>query len=104
MTSPYAKGLFDKGIVQSGATETMGVQFNTYISSTRLAQNVLSLLGISADNIEDIQKVSAEGIRAASSQALQQTGRSFKSLLRWETLIPWTGSLLWTAISFRPIP
>lgn len=74
MTSPYAKGLFDKGIVQSGATETMGVQFNTQVSSTRLAQNVLSQLGISADNIEDIQKVSAEDLQAAASQALQQTG------------------------------
>lgn len=78
MTSPYAKGLFDKGIVQSGATETMGVQFNTQVSSTRLAQNVLSLLGISADNIEDIQKVSAEDLQAASSQALQQTGEELQ--------------------------
>lgn len=78
MTSPYAKGLFDKGIVQSGATETMGVQFNTQVSSTRLAQNVLSQLGISADNIEDIQKVSAEDLQAASSQALQQTGEELQ--------------------------
>ena len=29
MTSPYAKGHFQKGIVQSGATETMGVSFTT---------------------------------------------------------------------------
>ena len=29
MTAPDAQGLFDKGIVQSGATETMGVAFNT---------------------------------------------------------------------------
>lgn len=78
MTSPYAKGLFDKGIVQSGATETMGVQFNTQVSSTRLAQNVLSQLGISADNIEDIQKVSAEDLQAAASQALQQTGEELQ--------------------------
>lgn len=41
MTSPYAKGLFEKGIVQSGATETMGVKFNTQESSTVLAENIL---------------------------------------------------------------
>lgn len=45
MTSPYAKGLFDKGIVQSGATETMGVQFNTQVSSTRLAQKRVKPVG-----------------------------------------------------------
>ena len=33
MTSPDAEGLFHKGIVQSGATETMGVSFNTQESS-----------------------------------------------------------------------
>ena len=36
MTSPYAQGLFDKGIVQSGATETMGVVFNSQEASTAL--------------------------------------------------------------------
>ncbi len=33
MSSPYAKGLFHKGIVQSGATETMGVIFNSQEAS-----------------------------------------------------------------------
>ena len=47
MTAPSAKGLFHKGIVQSGATETMGVRFNTQASSTRLAENLLSILEIS---------------------------------------------------------
>lgn len=39
---------------------------------------MLSQLGISADNIEDIQKVSAEDLQAASSQALQQTGEELQ--------------------------
>lgn len=47
-----------KGIVQSGATETMGVSFNTQESSTRLAENVLENLGITEENLEDIQTVS----------------------------------------------
>lgn len=78
MTSPYAEDLFDKGIVQSGATETMGVSFNTQESSTRLAENVLTNLGISADNIEDLQTVSAEELQAAATQALQQTGEELQ--------------------------
>ena len=60
MTSPDAEGLFHKGIVQSGATETMGVSFNTQESSTRLAENVLENLGITEENLEDIQTVSVE--------------------------------------------
>lgn len=78
MTSPYAENLFDKGIVQSGATETMGVIFNTQESSTQLTENILSILGISADNIEDIQSVSEEELQAAAAQALQQTGEELK--------------------------
>lgn len=73
MTSPYAEGLFQKGIVQSGATETMGVKFNSQQSSTKLAENILANLGITADNIEDIQTVSAEELQEAATKALQQT-------------------------------
>lgn len=78
MTSPYAEGLFHKGIVQSGATETMGVRFNTQESSTRLTENILDNLGISADNIEEIQKVSTEELQDAAALALQQTGEELQ--------------------------
>lgn len=78
MSSPYAKGLFDKGIVQSGATETMGVSFNTQESSTRLTENVLKNLGITADNIEDIQDIPVEELQEAATLALQQTGEELQ--------------------------
>ena len=78
MSSPYAKGLFHKGIVQSGATETMGVSFNTQESSTRLAENVLGNLGITADNIDDIQNVPVETLQKAATKALQQTGEELQ--------------------------
>jgi para-nitrobenzyl esterase len=78
MTTPYAEGLFDKGIVQSGATETMGVRFNTQESSTRLAENILDILGISPENIEDIQSVSVDELQAAANQALEQTGQELQ--------------------------
>ena len=42
MTTPYAKGLFQKGIVQSGATETMGVTFTQKEVSADLTAEVLA--------------------------------------------------------------
>ena len=78
MTSPYAEGLFQKGIVQSGATETMGVSFNTQESSTALAENVLKNLNITEDNIEDIQTVSVEDLETAATEALSQTGEELQ--------------------------
>ena len=35
MTSPYAEGKFQKGIVQRGATETLGVTFATKEQSVK---------------------------------------------------------------------
>lgn len=78
MSSPYAKGLFHKGIVQSGATETMGVIFNSQAASTRLTENILKKLDITEDNIEDIQKVPVEELEAAAAEALQETGEELK--------------------------
>lgn len=78
MSSPYAEGLFDKGIVQSGATETMGVIFNSQEASSRLTENILSILGITAENIEDIQTVPVDTLQEAASQALQQTGQELQ--------------------------
>lgn len=78
MTSPYAEGLFDKGIVQSGATETMGVIFNSQEASTRLTENLLAKLNITEENIEDIQTVPVEELEAASAEALAETGEELK--------------------------
>lgn len=78
MSSPYAKGLFGKGIVQSGATETMGVIFNSHEASTALTENLLNILGITPENIEDIQTVSVDELQEAASQALRQTGEELK--------------------------
>ena len=78
MTTPYAQGLFHKGIVQSGATETMGVTFTSKEASAKLTERILSNLGITADNIEEIQTVSANSLMDASVQALQDTAEEFQ--------------------------
>ena len=94
MTSPYAKGLFQKGIVQSGATETMGVKFNTQEFSTALAENILKNLNITPDNIEDIQYVSADDLEKAAAEGLTQTGEQLQ--------IPtWTGDSY--AMDWEPV-
>lgn len=78
MSSPYASGLFHKGIVQSGATETMGVSFNAQEASSRLTENVLFNLGITPENIEDLQSIPVEDLQSASALALQQTGEELQ--------------------------
>lgn len=78
MTTPYAKGLFQRGIVQSGATETMGVTFTSQEASTSLTERILGKLGITEDNIEEIQKVSMEELENASSEALQETAEEYQ--------------------------
>lgn len=94
MTSPYASGLFEKGIVESGATETMGVKFNTQESSTVLAENILKNLNITAGNIEDIQNVPVEDLEKAANEALTQTGEQLQ--------IPtWTGDSY--AVDWEPV-
>lgn len=72
MTSPYAKGLFHKGIVESGATENMGAAFMSREASKRVTEITLENLGIKADEIEKLQTVPYEDLTAASDKALTQ--------------------------------
>ncbi len=75
MTTPYAKGLFHKGIVESGATENMGASFTSEEASERVTEIILEKLGITAENIEDIQTVSYEDLSAAADTALTQAAQ-----------------------------
>lgn len=78
MSAPSAKGLFEKGIVQSGATETMGVHFQTPEISKELTQETLKNLQITPDNIEELQKLPIETIWHASDKALQTLADKYK--------------------------
>ncbi|EHI99142.1 Carboxylesterase type B [Clostridium sp. DL-VIII] len=73
MTTPYAKGLFQKGIVESGATEPMGVNFTSKEASKRVTELTLQNLGITGDQIEKLQTVPYEQLSQASDKALKQT-------------------------------
>lgn len=74
MSSPYAAGLFERGIVESGATATMGPVFNSQESSTRLAEHILEQLDIDPENVDAIQDVPVEELQEAAAAALSQTG------------------------------
>ena len=78
MTTPNAKGLFERGIVQSGATETMGVTFTSEEASQSLTERILDKLGITADHIENIQNVDISKIESASQEAMQETAAEYQ--------------------------
>ena len=78
MTSLYAEGKFQKGIVQSGATETLGVTFATKEQSLAITDKILTKLGITEANIEDIQTVSNADPQNAATEALAETGAEFE--------------------------
>ena len=85
MTTPYAKGLFHKGIVQSGATEIMGVSFSSKEISFRIGELTLQNLGIDPGNVEAIQTVSLDDLLNASDAARAQTGQEYGRYLSLST-------------------
>ena len=76
MSSPYAKGLFKRGIIESGATEMMGVIFTDKEPSERVAELTMKNLGI--ENPEELQNVPYEELAAASNAALAQTAEEYQ--------------------------
>lgn len=78
MTSPYVKGLFKRGIVESGATETMGVTFASQESSTYLTERILDNLGIDADQLDQLQTMDWSKLEDAAQEALQETADKFQ--------------------------
>jgi para-nitrobenzyl esterase len=77
MSSPYAKGLFHKGIVQSGATESMGVSFTSLAASRRLGELTLENLGITEATIESIHSVPYDKLVEASQKAKVKVAGEF---------------------------
>lgn len=91
MASPYAKGLFNKGIIQSGATESMGVNFTTLAASRRVGELTLRNLGISKENIDAIQTVPYQKLVEESIKAQVQTAGEFglRGALSGQTAMDW---------------
>ncbi|WP_321972828.1 carboxylesterase/lipase family protein [Paratractidigestivibacter sp.] len=78
MSIPEARGLFQRGIVESGATQTVGEAFTSREASARLTQNLLAELQISEDDVEQLQSVDVSKLQSASTSALQKTADEFQ--------------------------
>ncbi|MCH3949638.1 MAG: carboxylesterase family protein [Acidaminococcus sp.] len=78
MSAPEAKGLFNRGIVESGAVETMGPYVMTKAQSERVTELMLQNLGITKSNLDKLQTLPYETLMAAGNKALKQAGAEFK--------------------------
>ena len=78
MTTPEAKGLFRRGIVESGATERMGVIFTSREVSERITDHVLEELGMGSGDVESLQTMPYEDLVRASDRALARTAEEMK--------------------------
>ena len=78
MATPYAKGLFHKGIIQSGTTETVGPVLTSQEVSLRITELVLADLGLDETNIKNIQSMPFSQIDAAGTRALQQVANEYQ--------------------------
>ena len=76
MSSPYAKGLFKRGIIESGATETMGVIFTDQEPSRRVVELTMEYLGIT--DPEELQSVPYDELTAASDKALAAVAEEYQ--------------------------
>ena len=68
MAMPAAKGLFHRAAIESGSA----LRQNTPEMSTKLAATVLSELGISGSNVDQLQEAPIEKLIAAQGQALRK--------------------------------
>ncbi len=78
MAAPEAKGLFQRGIVQSGAVETMGPYVMSKTQSERVTELMLKDLGVTKENLDTLQTLPYEKLMASANKALKQAGAEFK--------------------------
>ncbi len=93
MTTPAAKGLFHKGIIQSGAVEACGMTNVTTKIGRRVAELTLNNLGIGENEIAELQNVPYKELEAAGNAAMTQAAKEYGSIDSWGN-----PGLLWTPI------
>ena len=93
MTTPAAKGLFHKGIIQSGAVEACGMTNVTTEIGRRVAELTLNNLGIGKSEIAELQNVPYKELEAAGNAAMTQAAKEYGSIDSWGN-----PGLLWTPI------
>ena len=86
MGTPAAKGLFHKGIEQSGAIELLGITFPDQTASRRVAELTLQNLGISPEDVAKIREVPYEKLSAAGNKAMAQAIQEGKKFFSWSPI------------------
>ena len=77
MTTPYAEGLFHKGINESGILDSSGITYTSQEVSRRVAELTLENLEIAPENVEQLQTIEYEKLTEASDAAMQQTAQEY---------------------------
>jgi para-nitrobenzyl esterase len=78
MGSPKASSLFERGIMESGATDTMGAVFTSEEVSEMIGEETLENLNISADNVDAIQNVSYGDLQQAADKARAEAAEKYQ--------------------------
>ena len=78
MSSPYAKGLFKRGIIESGATEEMGVYFEKNDVSKELTNIIVERLGLTKDTIDEINNKTDVELQDAAIYAQELIANKYK--------------------------
>ena len=89
MTTPYAQGLFHKGINESGILDSSGITFTPQEVSRRVAELTLEKLNIAPENVEELQNIAYNQLTSASDAAMAEVAREYGLELLGQTSMQW---------------
>lgn len=99
MSSPLAKGLFQKAIVESGSYIT---HFTEKSISQRVAAAVLDELKIAPSQVDSLQKIPYETLNNASKKAMSRVSADLKAEGKTNQNTGWNGVLDGDFLPFQP--
>lgn len=104
MTTPAAKGLFHKGIIQSGAVEACGMTNVRTEIGRRVAELTLRNIGLNKNDIKKLQTIPYRELESASNNAMLQVAKEYGSIDSWgNTGLLWTPIVDGDYLPFQPV-
>ncbi|MBQ9884339.1 MAG: carboxylesterase/lipase family protein [Bacteroidaceae bacterium] len=71
-SAPAAHGLFQKGIIESGAVESLGMKVTEKEIAREVAETLLRLLEITPERVDELQDFNYQQLNAAGDEALRE--------------------------------